>query len=143
MKYAAFCGKCSGAIDVVFEIKTEGDDARGLTLSVLQIIALLDMYQAELARILHLKCGDIGELASAQRYIEPGTGAWGQAQLFVRFYRALYIKKKGDGVAMRHWLQVEHKELGGVPHLLIVDKDRLPDVVAYLERCTQQADAPS
>ena len=126
---------------MVFEIKPEAGDPRGLTRSVLQIIALLDMYQAELARILHLNCGDIGELASAQRYLEPGTGAWGQAQLFVRFYRALYIKKNGDGVAMRHWLRVGHKELGGVPHLLIVDKDRLSDVVAYLERCTQQADA--
>jgi hypothetical protein len=40
---------------MVFEITTVADDARGLTRSVLQIIALLDLYQAELARVLHLR----------------------------------------------------------------------------------------
>ena len=64
---------------MVFEIKTAVDDPRSLPLSVLQIIALLDLYQAELARILHLRCSDIGELAAAQRYLEPDTEAWGLA----------------------------------------------------------------
>jgi hypothetical protein len=118
---------------VVFEIKAAGDDPRELTRSVLQIISLLDLFQAELARVLRLQCGDIGELASAQRCLEPGTGAWQQALLFVRFYRALYNKTGGDGVAMRHWLRVDDAELGGVPHRLIVDDDQLQKVVTYLE----------
>ena len=54
----------------------------------------------------------------------------------------LYIRKNGDGVAVRHWLGVEHRVLGGVPHLLLVDHDRLPEVVACLEGCTQRGDAP-
>jgi hypothetical protein len=128
---------------MVFEIRTAAvNDARGLTRSVLQIIALLDLYQAELARVLHLRCGDIGELAAAQRLLEPGTVAWEQALLLLRFYRALYAKTNGDGVAMRHWLRVEHKDLGGVPHLLIVDNDRLSAVVTYLEGCVRPAGVP-
>ncbi len=127
---------------MVFEITTVAGDARSLSRSVLQIIALLDLYQAELARLLHLRCGDIGELASGQSCLEPGTVAWEQALLLVRFYRALYASTNGDGVAMRHWLRVEHKDLGGVPHLLMVDDDRLSAVVAYLERCARPAGAP-
>ena len=119
---------------MVFEITGDTSDPRRLTQSVLQIIALLDMYQAELARVLCLKCGDIGELASAQRCLATGTEAWEQAQLFMRFYRLLYNKMSGDGVAMRHWLRVESVALGGVPHLMIVDENRLADVVSYLER---------
>jgi len=126
---------------VVFEITADIDDSRGLTCAVLQITALLGLYQAELARVLRLKCGDIGELASARRCLEPDTQAWEQALLFVRFYRALYTKMDGDGVAMRHWLRVEDEALGGVPHLLIVDADRLQEVVIYLERYLQSSDA--
>jgi hypothetical protein len=105
---------------------------------VLQIIALLGLFQAELARVLHLKCGDIGELAAARRCLEPDTEAWQQALLLVRCYRALYASMAGDGVAMQHWLRVENETLGGVPHLLIVDDDRLQEVVMYLEH----VDAP-
>ena len=122
---------------MVFEITGDTSDPRRLTQSVLQVIALLDMYQAELARVLCLKCGDIGELAAAQRYLVTGTEAWEQALLLVRFYRLLYQRMCGDGVAMRHWLRVENAALGGVPHLMIVDENRLADVVSYLDRTEQ------
>jgi len=118
---------------VVFEIAVETSNPRKLTQSVLQIIDLLDMYQAELARVLRLTCGDIGELTSARRCLVTGTGHWQQALLFVRFYRLLYDRMDGDGVAMRHWLRVENARLGGVPHLMIVDDDRLAEVVSFLE----------
>lgn len=35
---------------------------------------------------------------------------------------------------MRHWLRVQNRTLGGVPHLLIVDENRLAELVRYLER---------
>ena len=125
---------------MVFEIPAAAHGPRDLNRSVLQIVALLDLFQAELARVLHLKCGAIGELASARRCLEPGTEAWEQALLFVRFYRALYARMNGNGVAMRHWLRVEDTVLGGVPHLLIIDADRLPEVVMYLENSLPGAD---
>ena len=94
----------------------------------------LDMFQAELARVLQVNCGDIGQLSSGRQILEPGTGSWDQAQLFTRFYRGLYERMKGDGVAMRHWLRVENKTLQGVPHLLMVDENRLAELVDYVER---------
>lgn len=118
---------------MVFEIADTITEPRKLTRSVLQIVALLDMYQAELARVLCLKCGDIGELSSARRCLVTGSVSWEQALLFVRFYRLLYDRMKGDGVAMRHWMRVDNAALGGVPHLMIVDDGRLADVVSFLE----------
>ena len=118
---------------MVFQISQNIEDPRRLTQAVLQIVQMLDLYQAELARILHMKCGDIGELAAARRCLAPGTAAWAQAQLLVRCYRALYEHLDGDGVAMRHWLRVPQPGLDGVPHLLIVDDDHLRAVVEYLE----------
>ena len=109
------------------------DDPRRLTQAVLQIAELLGLYQAELARILHFRCGDIGELAAARRCLEPGTDAWVRGQRFLCGYRALFARMHGDGVAMRHWLRVQQPGLGGVPHLLMVDDDRLDAVVDYLE----------
>lgn len=119
---------------MVFEIVTVPDDPRRLTQCVLQITALLDMYQAELARVLGVHCGDIGQLAGGQQCLQPATQAWTRARLFVRFYQLLYRHMDGDGVAMRHWLRVEQQQLAGMPHRLIVDDARLGDVVALLQR---------
>jgi hypothetical protein len=118
---------------LVYQIAEIINEPRRLTQAVLQIVDMLGLYQAELARMLRLKCGDIGRLAAAQECLEPATPAWEQAQLLVRCYRALYVVQHGDGVAMRHWLHVPDQALGGVPHLLIVDDGRLADVVACLE----------
>jgi hypothetical protein len=118
---------------LVYQIAETYHEPRRLTQAVLQIVEMLDLYQAELARVLHLKCGDIGRLAAARECLAPATPAWEQAQLLVRCYRALYVLQQGDGVAMRHWLRVTDAVLGGVPQLLIVDDGRLADVVASLE----------
>ena len=83
---------------------------------------MLGMLQAELARVLHVNCGDIGQLSSGRRLIEAGGLSWTQARLFVRFYQGLYARMNGDGVAMRHWLRVENATLAGVPHLLFVEE---------------------
>lgn len=42
--------------------------------------------------------------------------------------------KQEDGVAMRHWLRVEQQEPGGIPHRLMVDEDKLQDIVELLEQ---------
>lgn len=112
------------------------DDPRRLTQAVLQITELLGLFQAELARILYLNCGDVGQLASGRCCLEPGTVAWQQARLFVRLQQALFTLQDGDGVAMRHWLRVPHPVLGGVPHLLLVDDGRLDDMVRWFERAS-------
>jgi hypothetical protein len=121
---------------MVFEIEPVPDDPHRLNQVVLQITTMLDMYQAELARILGIKCGDIGQLSSGKQCLQPGTEAWTRALLFVRFYRLLFTQMDGVGVAMRHWLRIGNRQLEGVPNLLIVDDGRLLDVVACLERDT-------
>jgi hypothetical protein len=119
---------------MVLQIKQAIDDPRALTQAVLQITTMLDMFQAELARVLQVNCGDIGQLSCGRQMLEPGTSSWEQAQLFVRFYSGLYTRMKGDGVAMRHWLRVENRVLQGVPHLLMVDENRLVELVDHVEQ---------
>ena len=127
---------------MVHQIAETFDDPRRLTQAVLQIVDMLDLYQAELARMLRLKCSDIGRLAAARHCLEPVSPAWEQAQLLVRCYRALYVVQHGDAVAMRHWLRVADEALGGVPHLLMVDDGRLAEVVACLEQRAEQQTCP-
>ena len=103
-----------------------------LTQSILQATELLGMYQAELARILHVKCQDISEFAAAKRHLEPNTTTWQQAELFIRFYQALFDKMKGNEIAMHHWLRAENKQLNAVPLYLMVDDDQLQLIVEYI-----------
>jgi hypothetical protein len=58
---------------MVFQITASVDDPRTLTQVVLQVTTMLDMLQAELARVLQVNCGDIGLLSSGRRVIEAGT----------------------------------------------------------------------
>jgi hypothetical protein len=118
---------------VVVEISEIPQDARKLTQAVIQVVDMLDLYQAELARILHLQCSDIGLLANAQELLVPGSEAWDLAGQFVRFYRLLYRHRQADGIAMRHWLRRRHDAFGETPHLLLVDEDRLDDLIEYLQ----------
>ena len=116
----------------VFNIATT-DDPRKLTQSVIQVIDCLNMYQAELARVLGLQCNDIGELSSAKRCLQPGTEEWNRAILFVRMYQLLFAEFNGDGIAINHWMRSENNVFERTPHLLIVDDDKLEDVVGFLE----------
>jgi len=109
------------------------DSPRKLTQSVLQASQLLGMYQAELARILHCQCGDIGELANARAQLQPDTRSWHEAEKFIDFFDRLYRLHDGDAVAMHHWLRAENPRLGGVPLLLMVDELRLDQVLAFLQ----------
>lgn len=111
---------------------------RKLTQSVLQVTEMLGMYQAELARILGLQCGDIGELAAGKCVLEPDTCAWQQAVLFIRLYESLYRQHAGDGVAMRHWLRRDNTELKGVPLMLMVDDGHLAQVLEIANQAVPQ-----
>ncbi len=119
---------------MVHSISHPFESARRLTQSILQVIDMLDIYRAELARVLHIHCDEVGFLAEGKRDLVPDTDAWDQAVLFVRMYEALFTYCKGDGVAMCHWLRSENKDLKGVPMLLIVDDDKLSKVLGYLEK---------
>lgn len=108
-------------------------DTRQLTQAVLQIMQMLGMYQAELARILGLQCADIGAMASAGRVLPEGSNEWAKAGRFVTLYEYLYLHCAGDAVTIYHWLRARHCQLGGVPLLLMVDEGRMEDVIAWFE----------
>ena len=108
-------------------------DARTLTQSVVQATHMLGMYQAELARILHLTCSDIGELANARRLLAPDTESWEQAVLFIRLYNWLYDAFSGDEAAIHHWLRTNNTLLNGTPLYLIVDHGQLATVLTTVE----------
>lgn len=122
---------------MVLNISKPGADARKLTQSVLQVVAMLDLYQAELARILHLQCEDIGRLANGQSLLKPGSEAWELAIELVALYRLMYRRFDADGVSMRNWLRRRHPVFAQTPHLMLVDEDRLTVLIDSLQSSTE------
>jgi len=117
---------------MVFKISAPFESERKISQSVIQIIELLGMYHAELARVLGQQCGDIGELTSGKSCIKKDTKAWTQAVLFINMYHQLFDYFEGDGVAMYHWMRAHNKQLNGTPHFLIVDDNKLQAIYDYL-----------
>jgi len=110
-------------MDGVLNLAKRADEtARQLTRSLMQAVGLLGMYHAELARVLHVHCADVGLLASGQHFLAPGSNAWWQAEQFVEFYQILSEKMRDDKVKIYHWLRAFNQELNGAPLLLIVDR---------------------
>ena len=104
-----------------------------LTPRVLQIADMLGMYGAELARVLHLQCSDISEMAAAKKMLTMDMDAWPRAILFIEFYQVLYSLMKGNDVLIYHWLRATNPLLKGIPLLLIVDDDQLRKVSDYVK----------
>ena len=123
---------------MVFKIENATENERSLSQSVIQVIELLGMYHAELARILGQQCGDVGELTSGRRCIQRDSEAWSQANLLVKTYNLLFDYFNGDSVAMYHWMRAHNKELQGTPHFLIVDAGKLQIIHDYLLQATQR-----
>lgn len=123
---------------MVFKIINATESERKLSQSVVQIIELLGMYHAELARILGQQCGDIGELTSGQSCLRRDSFAWQQASLLVDTYNLLFDCFEGNDVAMYHWMRAHNKTLEGTPHFLIVDDDKLQVIHDYLLLQTNQ-----
>jgi len=117
---------------MVFKINNAFASERKISQSVIQVIEMLGMYHAELARILGKQCGDIGEITSGKYCIQKDSEAWHRAKLFIDMYNHLYDCFDGDSVAMYHWMRAHNKKLNGTPHFLIVDENKLQVVHDYL-----------
>jgi len=109
------------------------EDPRGLSQAAVQSAELLGLYGAELARILGLRCEDIACLTSGRCLLEPGTEPWRCARRWVWLYDLLHRHLQGDGVAMVHWLRVDHPGLDATPHRLLVDAGQLETVIDWLQ----------
>lgn len=108
-------------------------DDKALTRTVLQISQMLGMYQAELARVLGIQCGDVGAFASARAQLQSGSPPWQRARQFVSLYERLFEYCDGDAVDIFHWLRVRQPGLPETPLLLMVDEGRLEEVLAWFE----------
>lgn len=105
------------------------DTPRKLSQAVVQAADMLGLLGAELASILGLLCSDISKLRSGVMLLAADTLEGRQAMLFLRLYQKIYRQHNGDGVAMRHWLRTENRDLGGVPVILMVDEKKLEHVL--------------
>jgi hypothetical protein len=92
----------------------------------------LDLYRAELARILCLKCGDVSNSIHLESLLSKNVDTRKKAERFVVFYQLLSNLFEDDSVAMLHWFRKENNHLGTSPFLAMVDDGRLEDVIIEL-----------
>ena len=100
------------------------------TQAVLQITEMLGIYHAELARILHVQCADVGELSNGHKFISKDSNTWREAEKFISLYEKLYILKRADEALMNNWLRKINPELQAEPLYLMVDELRIDDVLS-------------
>ena len=106
---------------------------KSLTQAVLQVTQMLGIYHAELARILHLKCADIGELSNVGNVISINSTAWIQAQKYIELYENLYYLYEGNEALINNWLRKKNNILQAIPLYLMVDDLRIDDVLKVLK----------
>lgn len=122
---------------MVFKLNNPFESERKLSQSVIQVIHMLGMYDAELARILGQQCADIGELTSGKRCLIKESEAWHRAVLFIETFHLLFDYFEGDGVAMYHWMRAYNRNLNGTPHFLMIDDGKLTAIHDYLYQANQ------
>ena len=108
-------------------------DNRSLTRAVVQAAQLLNLYNAELASILGLKCADIVDLYNNERDIVPGSSQGSKAMEFIRFYNLLDKLHDSDLVAMSNWLRRKQGSMEYTPLTVIVDQNNLGAIVQYVQ----------
>ncbi len=109
------------------------DEPRKLTQAIVQISDMLGLYRAETARILDVRCGDIGELFEGKRNLVPDSPEWEKACLFLEFYSLLFKRMDGDGVLMCHWLRASGPDQGVTPLLEMVDNNSIENLIKTLK----------
>ena len=105
-----------------------------LTQAVLQVSQMLGLFHAELASILKLQCGDVGELASAKKTLNVNSIASQKAEKLILIFEKLYVKFQGDEALMCNWLRRKNSELDGAPLYLMVDDGLIDNCLEYLQR---------
>ena len=102
---------------------------KALTQAVLQVTQMLGIYHAELARILHLQCVDIGELSNANNVISKSSASWIEAEKYIKLYEYLYLSHNGNEALINNWLRKKNEKLKAIPLYLMVDELRIDDVL--------------
>ena len=106
--------------------------ATKLTQAVLQVTDMLGLYRAELARILVLQCSDVGDLYCTGNYIQKGSRSWQYAESLIKVYEILYEKFSANEAMIYHWLRKENKALAGAPLYIMVDQQKIEEVLFFV-----------
>lgn len=112
----------------------ESDPRAGtvLTKAALRAAGLLDLTDAQLARILGVSPASLSRLRQ-NRLIDPRSKEGELAVLFVRLFRSLDGLMSGDQAAVRAWFHASNRHLGGVPAELVRTIQGLVNVLEYLD----------
>lgn len=113
----------------------------------------LNLYRAELARILGLHCNDVSDAKKLEQLLDENEHISQQASRFLLFFDALQYRftpgnsqvrhtqqsRTGgvDETAMVHWFRKPSPQLGTTPFLAIVDEGRLEHVIQLLKEPAQ------
>ena len=106
--------------------------ATALTKATLRAAALLDLNDADLARVIGVSPASLSRL-HRDRTIQPASKEGELAILLVRLYRSLDGVLGGQEAALRRWFQAENHHLGGVPSQLVQTVQGLVHVIQYLD----------
>ena len=104
-----------------------------LTDATLKASTLLQVSQAELARILGLSPASISRMASGRYLLDPDSKEWQLAALFIRLFRSLDSITGGNDEVSRQWLRNHNTALGAAPLSLLGEITGLVSVVQYLD----------
>ncbi len=85
-----------------------------------------------MARILGIRCEDIGALNAMQCPCALNSATADRARRLVALYELLFDVHKGNEVTSYNWLRRANADLEGQPLLLIVDEGRIDEVIHYL-----------
>ncbi|MDH5799911.1 MAG: hypothetical protein OEZ68_03810 [Gammaproteobacteria bacterium] len=94
----------------------------------------LDLYRAELARILGLQCPQVSDEASLDQILAQNSNAAYRAERFLLFFEALLETFPQDNVRQINWMRRQHAALGNTPLLALVDEGRLEELIELLQR---------
>jgi DNA-binding CsgD family transcriptional regulator len=106
---------------------------RVLTEAVIRVARLLELNQAELARILGVSGASVSRLINRTRLIDPASKEGELALLLVRAYRSLDALVGGDKEQRLAWLRSNNRILNARPAELLKTITGLVNTVAYFE----------
>jgi len=106
---------------------------RILTGAVVRAAALLEITQANLARILGLSPSTVSRMAGGTYTLDEQKKEWELGALFVRLFRSLDALIGSNDAAARAWLNGQNSGLIGRPIEIIRSTEGLVRVVQYLD----------
>ncbi len=100
--------------------------------------AVLSKALLSAGRGLGLSQQEVGEVigkdrTSIARGLDPESKSGELALMLIRCYRSLFVLVGGEPADMRHWMQTENRDTGGVPAQQVRSVQGLVRILEYLD----------